>query len=102
MVTEASSTRPPTAFALRVASVAGLLLIGLLMLAATGWGVLALHYWDHANATLCDALAVAWGLASLALIVGFSLRRWRWWSLGAFTALFVLVLAARGTVPPPH
>jgi hypothetical protein len=86
----------------RAASVVGLLIIGLLMLALSGWGVLALHYWDHANATLRDALAAAWALASLACIVGFSLRRSRWRSLGAFGALFLVLLIAWSAIKPSN
>ena len=102
MVTEESSIRPPASITRRTASAVGLLVIGLLMLAVSGWGVLALHYWDHANANLRDGLAAAWALASLALIVGFSLRRWRWRSLAAFTALFALLLTAWSTLPPSN
>jgi hypothetical protein len=85
-----------------MAQAVGLALLGLLMLGVSGWGVLALHYWDHANPTLRDALAAAWALASLALIVGFSLRRWRWRSLAAFTALFGLLLLAWSTIEPSN
>ena len=85
-----------------IGSAAGLVIVGLLMLAATGWGALALRYWDHANPTLRDALAAAWAVASLALVVGFSLRRWRWRSLAAFTGLFALLLAAWSAIAPTN
>jgi hypothetical protein len=102
MATEASSAHPASALVRRAARAAGLLLIGLLMLGVTGWGVLALHYWDHANPTLRNALAAAWALAALALIVGFALRRWRWRSLATFTALFALLLAAWSAIAPSN
>jgi Domain of unknown function (DUF4105) len=101
-VTEASSSHPPASIALRAACAVGLLFIGLLMLGVSGWGVLALHYWDHANATLRDALAAAWALASLVFIVGFSVGRWRWRSLAAFTALFALLVTAWSTIAPSN
>ena len=101
MVT-ATSTHPATVIARRAARAVGLLLIGLLMLGVSGWGVLALHYWDHANPALRDALAAAWAVASLALVVGFSLRRWRWRSLAAFTGLFALLLAAWSAIAPTN
>jgi hypothetical protein len=85
-----------------MAQAVGLALLGLLMLGASGWGVLALHYWDHANPTLRDALAAAWALASLALIVGFSLRRWRWRSLAAFLVLFIALLTAWKAIAPSN
>jgi hypothetical protein len=102
MVTTASSTHPPGGIARRAARAVGLLVIGLLMLALSGWGVLALHFWDHAHPTLRDALAAAWGLASLALIAGFSLRRWRWRSLGIFAGAFALLLAAWSAIAPSN
>jgi len=102
MITEAFSTHPPSMFARRAARAVGLFLIGLLMLGVSGWGVLALHYWDHVNPTLRHALAAAWAFASLALIVGFSLRRWRWRSLAAFAGLFVLLLTAWSAIAPSN
>jgi hypothetical protein len=72
------------------------------MLGVTGWGVLALHYWDHANPTLRKGLAAAWAVVAVALIVGFALRRWRWRSLTAFTALFALLLLAWSTIEPSN
>jgi hypothetical protein len=102
MVTAASPTHPAAPFLRRVASAVGLLVIGLLMLGMSGWGVLALHYWDHALPALRDTLAAAWALVSLALIVGFSLRRWRWRSLGAFAAAFALLLGAWSAIAPSN
>ena len=102
MVTATSSVHGPMVMARRAARAVGLLLIGLLMLAVSGWGVLALHYWDHANPTLRDALAAAWAFASLALIVGFALRRWRWRSLAAFVVLFTALLTAWKAIAPSN
>jgi len=102
MVTEASAARPASSLLRRAARAAGLLLIGLLMLGITGWGVLALHYWDHADPGLRNALAGAWALACLALIVAFLFSRWRWRSLGAFTVLFALLLTAWSAIAPSN
>ena len=102
MASQASAARPASVIVRRAASAAGLLLIGLLMLGMSGWGVLALHYWDHANPTLRNTLAVAWALASLTLSVGFALRRWRRRSLIAWAALFGALLAAWSMMPPPN
>jgi len=68
----------------------GLLVLGLCMLAAAGWGVLALRFWDHADSALRSALAIAYALCSLILILGFAVRQWRWRCLGAFALLFAL------------
>lgn len=93
-----SASRPILSRVRRCGFAAGLLIVGLLMLAAGTWGALALHYWDHANATLRNVLAAAWILACLALILGVFLRRWRWRSLAAFLALFSLLLACWSSI----
>jgi hypothetical protein len=102
MITETFSTRPAAGLLRRAARTAGLLFIGLLMLGATGWGVLALHYWDHADPRLRNVLGVAWAAVGVVLIVGFGLRRSRWRSLGVFTALFALLLLAWSTIEPSN
>ncbi len=85
-----------------IAKVAALTLLGLLMLGAAAWGVLALHYWDHANATLRQILAAAWALASLILIAGLFLRRWRWRSVAAYGVLFVALLCVWRALEPAN
>jgi hypothetical protein len=102
MVTATSSVHGPMVIARRAARAVGLFLTGLLMLGMSGWGVLALHYWDHANPALRDALAAAWAFASLILIVGFSLRRWRWRALVAFAVLFALLVGFWSTIAPTN
>ena len=102
MITEAASARPATSILRRAASAAGLVLIGLLMLGASGWGALALHYWDHAAPTVRKALAAIWAIVALALIIGFALRRSRWRSLAVFTALFVVLLLAWSAIEPSN
>jgi len=98
----ASFARSTADRARRVARAAGVLLVGLLMLACSAWGVLALKYWDHANPRLRTALVATWVLVALLLVVGFALRRWRWRSLAAFTALFALLLAAWSAIEPSN
>jgi hypothetical protein len=102
MVTRASSTRRVASVVRQIAAVAGVALILLLMLAAAAWGVLALHYWDHANPTLRRMLVVAWAIAALALLAGFLLRRWRWRSFAAFVALFVLLVVCWSAIEPSN
>jgi len=80
----------------------GLVLLQLLMLLAIGWGVLALRYWDHANPLVRNGLAVAFGVSSLALMVGFTVRRWRWRAAGTFLALFSLLLACWLAIAPSN
>jgi len=78
----------------------GLLVVVLLI--TTGWGVLALLYWDHANLTLRKCLAAAYGISSLILIVGFVLPRWRWRALAAFAALFAILLVSWESLQPSN
>ena len=102
MITAVSASRAIATSARRILRLAGLLLLGLVLLGMSGWGVLALRYWDHASPTLRNALIVVWALASLALIVGFALRRWRWRSFAAFMALFAVLLTAWSTIEPSN
>ena len=102
MTARASSAHPVASLVRQLATAAGLALILLLMLGAAAWGVLALHYWDHANPTLRRMLVAVWMIAALALLAGFLLRRWRWRSLAAFAALFVMLVACWSTIEPSN
>ena len=102
MGTRSTSTHPVASVVRQMARALGLTLILLLMLGAAAWGVLALHYWDHANPTLRRMLVSAWAIAALALIAGFLLRRWRWRSLTAFVALFVLLVMCWSAIEPSN
>jgi hypothetical protein len=86
----------------RLAAAVGLLLLGLSMLVATGWGVLALRYWDHAQPALRDSLAVAFGLAGLLLVGAFALRRWRGRAFAAFAVLFAVLLLCWRNIAPSN
>jgi hypothetical protein len=86
----------------RAARLFGLILLGLLMLGIAGWGVLALLYWDHANPVLRDGLAIAYAAASLLALVGLVRRRWRVRAVGAFFALFVLLLIGWFNLEPSN
>jgi hypothetical protein len=85
-----------------IARVAGLVLIGLLMLGVSGWGALALLYWDDANPTLRNTLALVWVLVALLLLVAFALGRSRWRALAAFAVLFALLLASWRALAPSN
>ncbi len=102
MVSQVSVTPPVAALARRIAKGTGLVLLGLLMLGVSGWGLLALRYWDHASSTLRTVLTASWALTSLALMIGFALRRWRWRSFVALAALFALLLAAWSALTPSN
>ncbi len=87
----------------RWARVAGLVILCLLMLAVSGWGALALHYWDHASEALRNLLAAAWTLSCLALLLSVALlRRWRWRSFAVFLALLAVLLACWSSLVPSN
>jgi hypothetical protein len=86
----------------RIFATVGLVLLGLMMLAVTGWGVLALHYWDHANPTLRDGLSVAFGVVCLLLVAGFAVRQWRWRAFGAFALLSAVLLGCWTGIEPSN
>jgi hypothetical protein len=72
------------------------------MLGLSGWGVLALVYWDHANPVLRTALAIVWALVGLLLFAAFALGRWRWRALAASVALCALLVACWRTIEPSN
>jgi len=86
----------------RSAAVAGLVLLGVVMLVLTAWGALALLYWDHANPTVRECLAAAFGVLGVVLLVGFMLRRWRWRAFGAFAVSFALLLGCWRALEPSN
>jgi Domain of unknown function (DUF4105) len=86
----------------RVARVIALVLLGLLMLGLSGWGVLALLYWDHANPLLRRGLAVAYAVTAVLLMAAFALRRRRWAAVAAFMALSALLVACWSAIEPSN
>jgi len=84
----------------RVAAVAGLILLGLLMAAAGGWGVLALAISGPHGETLRNALAGVFAVAALASLIALILPRWRWRAFLAYVVLFALLVTwFRGIEP---
>ena len=86
----------------RTARAAALGVLGLLMLVLSGWGVLALVYWDHASSALRYGLATAYGVAALALVAGFVWGRRRWLALAVFMALFAILLVCWRAIEPSN
>lgn len=76
---------------IRIAAVAGLLALGLLIVAVGGWGVLAIMISGPRDDTLRNGLAAAFALASLATLIALALRRWRWRALGSYLAVLVVL-----------
>ncbi len=76
---------------IRIAAVAGLLLLGLLIVAVGGWGVLAIMFSGPRDDTLRNGLAAAFALASLATLIALALRRWRWRALRSYLVVLVVL-----------
>ena len=78
--------------ALRSARATGLLLLGIGLFGSGAWGVLALVYFDDANALLREILAAVYAIAALTALVSLAFPRWRWRAFAGFLALFALLL----------
>ena len=77
-------------------------MLGLVLTAMTGWGVLALYYSDLESAGVRTALAAAFGLFGLAALVGFTLKRWRRRAVAGFLVAFVLLVAWWSRIEPSN
>jgi len=85
---------------MRIAARTGFALLAVLIVAAGGWGALALFYSGPQVDGVRYALTAAFAGASLATLLALSMGRWRWWSLAAYVVLFAaLVLWWRGIEP---
>ena len=94
--------KPPAAPLKRIAKLAGIVFVGLLLVGMAAWGVLALYYFDHESLALRKGLAAAFALASLMALVGFALPRWRWRAFAVFLALFAVVLLSWRAIEPSN
>jgi hypothetical protein len=77
-----------------IAKTVGLALLGLAMLLAIGWGILALRYWDHSAFEWRQGFAWAWAVGALVLFGGFFVRRWRWRAFGGFVVLLAVLVVS--------
>ena len=76
----------------RVGRWLGSLLLALVVLATGAWGVLALWYFDDANAALRGALASSFALITCTALVALVSGRWRRRALAAFAGSLLLLL----------
>ena len=79
-----------------------LLLLGLLIVLAGGWGVLAITFAGPPNATLRNCLAGGFAIASLAALVALGFSRWRGLTLVAYLILFAGLLVWWWRVEPSN
>ncbi|MBV2131942.1 DUF4105 domain-containing protein [Pseudomonas sp. MAP12] len=75
----------------RSVTIVGLVLLGLLIVAVGGWGVLAILFSGPHDETLRNGLAAAFGLASLATLIALVSRRWRGRTLGSYLVVLVVL-----------
>lgn len=87
---------------IRIATVVGLLLLGLLIIAVGGWGVLAIMFSGPHDDTLRNGLAATFAFASLATLIAMALRRWRWRALGSYLAVLVVLGVWWSSVEPSN
>jgi hypothetical protein len=80
----------------------GLVVIGILMLGAGAWSVLASNYWDHAPGWLRAVLAAACGSATLIACGALASQRWRWLAVALFLGLFALLLLCWCSIKPSN
>ncbi|MNQ39607.1 hypothetical protein D3C85_532330 [compost metagenome] len=81
---------------------AALLLLGLLIATAGGWGVLAITFAGPPNTTLRTCLAGGFAIATLAALVALGVGRWRGPALVAYLILFAGLLAWWWRIEPSN
>ena len=77
----------------QIATVVSLTMLGLLTVAAGGWGLLALIYSGPHSDTVRYSLATAFGVISLVALIALGFRDWRWRALIVYLMLFAVVVA---------
>ncbi len=86
----------------RIATLAVFSLIGVLIVATGGWGVLALAYSGPHDETLRYSLAAAVATGSLAALIALAWRRWRWRAFTAYLVLFAALLVWYFSLEPSN
>lgn len=82
--------------------VAGLLLVGVVLVGIGGWGVLAITYRGPDNESLRTGLSVLPALLTLAGLGALCFRRWRWRAVTACIVLFGAELMWWSTITPTN
>jgi hypothetical protein len=86
--------------AVRLVTLPGFTLLGLLILLAGGWTALALTV--SGPPALRTALAAGAGLVTLAAVVALFVRRWRWRTVAGFGVMFAAALAWYFSLAPSN
>jgi Domain of unknown function (DUF4105) len=86
----------------RTAKIAGFVVLGVFLLAATTWGVLAIHYSDLEGEGLRTTMAAGFAIAGLAALVALVSSRWRWRMLTGFVPVFAIVVIYWTNIEPSN
>ena len=86
----------------KVFTIAGVLILCLLILGTAGWGTLAIYYSDLKSPAVRLAAAVFFGFLSLTALAGLASRRWRWRAMLSYAFLFALLLVWWSTIKPSN
>jgi len=87
---------------IKIATVLGFILVGLLITAIGVWGTLALIYLGSDNDIVRYSLVILFAVVSLITVIALGFHRWRWRIFTAFTLLFVTLLAWFYTIKPSN
>lgn len=87
---------------IRIRSIVGGLLLGLLVAGMTAWGALALYYSDLESANLRLALGGIFSLAGLVAIAGIFMRRQRWKAISGFLVLLSVLVVWWSNIKPSN
>ncbi len=79
-----------------------LVLLGLVLAGLTGWGILALVYFEPLPQALRPVLAGLFGAAGILTLAALCRPHWRWPAVGAFLVLFVVLLACWLQIAPTN
>ena len=76
-----------------------LLLLAVVGIGATAWGVLAIRYFNIGRDGLRIALALAFAVFCVLALGAFTHPRTRWWGVAAFALVFLLACAVFDGLP---
>jgi hypothetical protein len=78
------------------------LLLLVIFVASAAWGTLAVHYSDLGGSAPGTALAGAFAILSLAVLVGLFSRRWRWRVIAGYALAFAGLIAWWSGIAPSN
>lgn len=80
----------------------GLIMLSLVVVATSAWGILALTFSGPRRDTVHLALAAIFATVALAALIALGFHRWRWHALAIYFALFALVVVWWRSIEPSN